>query len=133
KPIDADTGLPSFSRKVIMFNADYAIQLKKISFIIFYQAAKIRLPCLKIRIIVDKLKNKKSLLLMPLPYQVIELPQVRKKHIRLTIKRLDLIHPEIQGNKWFKLKYNIEKAVQQGHKRILTFGGAFSNHIHATA
>lgn len=81
----------------------------------------------------DKLKNNKSLLLMPLPYQVIELPQLRKKHIRLTIKRLDLIHPEIQGNKWFKLKYNIEKAVQQGHTRILTFGGAFSNHIHATA
>lgn len=47
--------------------------------------------------------------------------------------RLDLIHPQISGNKWFKLKYNLEEAKKQGIDTILTFGGAFSNHIHATA
>ena len=47
--------------------------------------------------------------------------------------RLDLIHPQISGNKWFKLKYNLEEAKKQGCDTILTFGGAFSNHIHATA
>lgn len=47
--------------------------------------------------------------------------------------RLDLIDPEISGNKWFKLKYNLEQARLQGINTILTFGGAFSNHIAATA
>lgn len=51
----------------------------------------------------------------------------------MTVKRLDLLHPEISGNKWFKLKYNIEKTLQSEHKTLLTFGGAWSNHIHATA
>jgi len=49
------------------------------------------------------------------------------------VKRLDLLHPEINGNKWFKLRYNIEKALESNHKTLLTFGGAWSNHIHATA
>lgn len=53
--------------------------------------------------------------------------------IRLHMLRLDLIHPEISGNKWFKLKYNLEFAKQNGFKKILTFGGAYSNHIVATA
>ena len=44
--------------------------------------------------------------------------------------RLDRIHPLVSGNKWFKLKYNLEAA---GNKPIVTFGGAWSNHIHATA
>jgi 1-aminocyclopropane-1-carboxylate deaminase len=47
--------------------------------------------------------------------------------------RLDLIDPEVSGNKWFKLKYNLQKAREQGKSTILTFGGAFSNHIAATA
>ena len=54
-------------------------------------------------------------------------------NFNIAILRLDLIHPEISGNKWFKLKYNIEKAKSQNLKTILTFGGAFSNHIAATA
>ncbi len=49
------------------------------------------------------------------------------------MKRLDLLHPLINGNKYFKLKYNIEKVLQSDHKTLLTFGGAHSNHIHATA
>lgn len=53
--------------------------------------------------------------------------------ICLTIRRLDLIHPQISGNKFFKLKYNFLQAKQQGYQKILTFGGAYSNHIAATA
>ncbi len=53
--------------------------------------------------------------------------------IEVSVLRLDLIHPQISGNKWFKLKYNLEEAKKQGIDTILTFGGAFSNHIHATA
>lgn len=54
-------------------------------------------------------------------------------NIHLYIKREDLIHPLISGNKWRKLKYNLLDAHQNGYSRILTFGGAFSNHIFATA
>jgi 1-aminocyclopropane-1-carboxylate deaminase len=53
--------------------------------------------------------------------------------IRVLMKRIDLIHPFISGNKWFKLKYNLEKARREGYGTLLTFGGAYSNHIHATA
>lgn len=49
------------------------------------------------------------------------------------IKRLDAIHPEFGGNKWFKLKYNIEQLNKTAHRTMLTFGGAWSNHIAATA
>ena len=63
---------------------------------------------------------------------------VNEQHIEylgvpLTIKRLDQIHPQISGNKFFKLKYNFQEAQQQGFKSVLTFGGAYSNHIAATA
>ena len=53
--------------------------------------------------------------------------------IQLLIKRDDLIHEHISGNKWRKLKYNLAEAVQQNHHTLLTFGGAYSNHITATA
>ncbi len=53
--------------------------------------------------------------------------------IKLSILRLDLIDEYISGNKWFKLKYNIAQAQEQHKKTILTFGGAYSNHIAATA
>ena len=69
----------------------------------------------------------------PIPYQTVDLPELRRQSIRLVVKRLDKIHPEIQGNKWYKLKYNMEEALKQKHGRVLTFGGAYSNHIHATA
>ncbi len=54
-------------------------------------------------------------------------------NIKLTIKREDLLHPHISGNKFRKLKYNIIEAKMQERKALLTFGGAFSNHIVATA
>ncbi|MEQ1120783.1 1-aminocyclopropane-1-carboxylate deaminase/D-cysteine desulfhydrase [Acinetobacter seifertii] len=65
----------------------------------------------------------------PISYQHIELPS----SVHLDIKRIDLIHPQISGNKFFKLKYNLLAAKQQGLSTILTFGGAYSNHIAATA
>ena len=55
------------------------------------------------------------------------------RNIKLTIKREDLLHPHISGNKWRKLKYNLLQAKKEGIYTILTFGGAFSNHIAATA
>ncbi|WP_115462209.1 1-aminocyclopropane-1-carboxylate deaminase/D-cysteine desulfhydrase [Winogradskyella aurantiaca] len=53
--------------------------------------------------------------------------------IQLDIRREDLIHPHISGNKFRKLKYNLIEAREQGCKTLLTFGGAYSNHIAATA
>lgn len=53
--------------------------------------------------------------------------------IELFIKREDLLHPIISGNKFRKLKYNIQEAKRLGHATLLTFGGAFSNHILAVA
>jgi 1-aminocyclopropane-1-carboxylate deaminase/D-cysteine desulfhydrase-like pyridoxal-dependent ACC family enzyme len=65
--------------------------------------------------------------------QKLEFPLFKEKEITVSILRLDLIHEQISGNKWFKLKYNLEAARNEGHDAILTFGGAFSNHILATA
>lgn len=64
------------------------------------------------------------------PVQEISLPD---KNIRLFIKRDDLLHPHISGNKWRKLKYNLLEMQKQGKETLLTFGGAYSNHIAATA
>ncbi len=50
-----------------------------------------------------------------------------------TVKREDQLHPHISGNKYRKLTYNLLEAKQQGHTTLLTFGGAYSNHIAATA
>ncbi|MEU4241000.1 pyridoxal-phosphate dependent enzyme [Actinoplanes sp. NPDC026619] len=51
----------------------------------------------------------------------------------LFLKRDDLIHPDFPGNKWRKLKYNVAAAKSAGRSTLLTFGGAFSNHLRATA
>lgn len=71
--------------------------------------------------------------LLPTPLNKITNVITEKYKINLFLKRDDLIHPEISGNKWRKLKYNIEEVKMQGKTSILTFGGAFSNHITATA
>jgi len=54
-------------------------------------------------------------------------------HVEISIKRDDLNHPYVQGNKLRKLKYNIKSALDQNTKTVVTFGGAWSNHIVATA
>lgn len=51
----------------------------------------------------------------------------------LQILRLDLLHPQISGNKWYKLRLNLQAAKEQGHDTVLSFGGAYSNHLHALA
>ncbi|WP_304143355.1 1-aminocyclopropane-1-carboxylate deaminase/D-cysteine desulfhydrase [Mesoflavibacter zeaxanthinifaciens] len=56
-----------------------------------------------------------------------------KKNIELSIKREDLIHPFVSGNKYRKLKYNVLQARKENKTTLLTFGGAFSNHIAAVA
>ncbi|MFJ7214978.1 1-aminocyclopropane-1-carboxylate deaminase/D-cysteine desulfhydrase [Amycolatopsis sp. NPDC098790] len=62
-------------------------------------------------------------------------PLVELRHsecgVRVFLKRDDLIHPELPGNKWRKLKHNLSDAA--GATRLLTFGGAYSNHLLATA
>ena len=58
---------------------------------------------------------------------------MEEKGIELYIKREDEIHPFVSGNKFRKLKYNIQKAKKTNKNTLLTFGGAFSNHIVATA
>ena len=65
--------------------------------------------------------------------QEVDLSILNKKQVSLVVKREDLIHPFISGNKYRKLKYNILDAKQKGLDTILTFGGAYSNHIAATA
>lgn len=64
---------------------------------------------------------------------IVEIPL--DKNIQLFIKREDLTHPEISGNKYWKLFYNIQNylALNKENPLIITFGGAFSNHIAATA
>lgn len=70
---------------------------------------------------------------MQIKNQYLDLPLLKEKNIVLALKREDLIHPLISGNKFRKLKYNLLEAIRLGHDSILTFGGAFSNHIVATA
>lgn len=63
--------------------------------------------------------------------QPINLPS--KYDVKLYLKREDCIHPFVSGNKYRKLKYNIEAAKNTGVSSLLTFGGAYSNHIAAVA
>ncbi len=67
--------------------------------------------------------------LLPSPLQ--KLPD--SQGIRLYVKRDDLLHPHISGNKWRKLKYNLMEANRRGYGKLLTFGGAYSNHLAAVA
>jgi len=65
--------------------------------------------------------------------QRIELPETKAAGVSLWVKRDDLIDAEISGNKWRKLQHYLERARFEGKTTLLTFGGAFSNHIAATA
>ena len=60
-------------------------------------------------------------------------PLFEQRQIRFFIKREDFTDEFISGNKFYKLKYNLIEAEKLGYKTLLTFGGAYSNHIHATA
>ena len=67
------------------------------------------------------------------PVQQISDELFDKKEIKVFIKRDDQIHPIISGNKWRKLKYILRRAEQENKKHLVTFGGAYSNHLLATA
>jgi 1-aminocyclopropane-1-carboxylate deaminase len=69
----------------------------------------------------------------PTPINELQSEFLRNAGVRLFVKREDLNHPTVSGNKWWKLKYNLEEAKNKKAQTILTFGGAFSNHIFATA
>lgn len=58
---------------------------------------------------------------------------LHSKKVRLLVQREDLNDPYCMGNKWWKLRYNLIEAIREKHNKVLTFGGAFSNHIVATA
>ncbi|MBG1266283.1 1-aminocyclopropane-1-carboxylate deaminase/D-cysteine desulfhydrase [Nostoc sp. WHI] len=73
-----------------------------------------------------------SLIFLP-PLQKINSEIARNAGVELYVLRLDLMHPWVNGNKWFKLKYNLLEAKEKNFRTLLTFGGAYSNHIYATA
>ena len=76
-----------------------------------------------------ELENKFS----PSLLTAIHAPLLEQKQIELWIKRDDLIHPVISGNKWRKLKYILDHALAIGSHTIISMGGAYSNHLHALA
>jgi 1-aminocyclopropane-1-carboxylate deaminase len=72
-------------------------------------------------------------LCLPSPLQEITDPGLGAVPFRFFLKRDDLISPDLPGNKWRKLKYNLAAARAAGQRTLLTFGGAYSNHVRATA
>lgn len=72
--------------------------------------------------------NTKAAIIEPLQHPVLD-----EHEIHLHIKRDDLLHPIISGNKWRKLKYTLLYALTHGHQHIISMGGAYSNHLHALA
>src|SRR5437773_2931162 len=76
--------------------------------------------------------------MQPLSFEQVSVDEIfsnelKEKQLRLSVLRLDKIHPVISGNKWFKLKYYLRDAKAKNKDHILTFGGAYSNHIVAVA
>ncbi|WP_405794896.1 1-aminocyclopropane-1-carboxylate deaminase/D-cysteine desulfhydrase [Streptomyces sp. NBC_01506] len=70
---------------------------------------------------------------LPSPLRPVEDERFTRRGVRLLLKRDDLIHPALAGNKWRKLEPNLRAAAHGGHRVLLTFGGAYSNHLRATA
>jgi hypothetical protein len=70
---------------------------------------------------------------LPSPLEELRDDRIAEAGLRVFLKRDDLISADIPGNKWRKLKYNLEAAKKRGDGALLTFGGAYSNHIRATA
>jgi 1-aminocyclopropane-1-carboxylate deaminase len=70
---------------------------------------------------------------LPSPVQRLSDDRLQEAGIEVWLKREGLIHPDVPGNKWRKLRYNLAEAAKSEHRTLLTFGGAYSNHIRATA
>ena len=81
----------------------------------------------------DELARQLSQLVGNSPVQLLDDSFPKPVNIRLYLKRDDLLHPQVSGNKWRKLKYNLLAARDKGFSTLLTFGGAYSNHLYATA
>ncbi|WP_258038859.1 1-aminocyclopropane-1-carboxylate deaminase/D-cysteine desulfhydrase, partial [Streptomyces sp. SM12] len=69
----------------------------------------------------------------PSPLREVTDERFTRHGVRLLLKRDDLLHPELVGNKWRKLVPNLRDALAAGHDTVLTVGGAYSNHLRATA
>jgi 1-aminocyclopropane-1-carboxylate deaminase/D-cysteine desulfhydrase-like pyridoxal-dependent ACC family enzyme len=67
------------------------------------------------------------------PLQAVDCKFLRAAGVQLKVLRLDLVHPDLGGNKWFKLAPNIEAIIAAGKPRVVSFGGAWSNHLRALA
>ncbi len=67
------------------------------------------------------------------PLAAINDPVFLANDLKLFLKREDLLHPTVSGNKWRKLRYNLLQAKDENYDTVISFGGAFSNHIHALA
>ena len=70
---------------------------------------------------------------MAIELKPLQIDRLMTTPVQVDMLRLDLIHPFVSGNKFFKLILNIEAAKQQGAELIISFGGAYSNHLHALA
>ena len=70
---------------------------------------------------------------LAVPVEYLNDDRLQAKSVQVWLKRDDLIHSEVPGNKSRKLKYNLLEAITQDYSALLTFGGAYSNHIRATA
>ncbi|WP_184345968.1 pyridoxal-phosphate dependent enzyme [Streptomyces olivoverticillatus] len=70
---------------------------------------------------------------LPSPLREVADERFARRGLRLLLKRDDLIHTDLPGNKWRKLEPNLRAAAQDGRHTLLTFGGAYSNHLRATA
>lgn len=81
----------------------------------------------------DILQFEKQYLRLPSAIDEIHDELFDQKGIRVFVKRDDLIHPIISGNKWRKLREYIQIAQLKGYKHLISFGGAYSNHLYALA
>lgn len=82
-------------------------------------------------------RNFVKIVLMLLPQSIscdlLRHPLLDQRQVVIQVLRLDQVHLEVSGNKFYKLQYNLKEALRQNHRQVLTFGGAYSNHIYATA
>lgn len=81
----------------------------------------------------NKTSRARPFIIQATPLTPLVSPLFQAFGVTVYMKREELNHPEIQGNKWHKLRLNLQMAHKQNKKTLLTFGGAYSNHIAATA
>ena len=87
----------------------------------------------EVNVTLKQLQQKMQSIINPSPLQQIQHPLLDFWQLTLFVKRDDLLHSEISGNKWRKLKHNLLAARARQVNHIISFGGAYSNHLHALA